>query len=60
MLLERLAALATGGRLTGESKGLILPAITAWNAGNSDTWRRDRVRSAAYLVFASPEYQVLN
>jgi hypothetical protein len=60
VLLERLAALATGGRLTGESKGLILTAITAWDASNSDNWRRDRVRSAAYLVFASPEYQVLN
>jgi hypothetical protein len=60
VLLERLAALATGGRLTGESKGLILPAITAWDASNSNTWRTDRVRTAAYLVFASPEYQVLN
>jgi hypothetical protein len=59
VLLDRLAALATGGRLTGEAQGEILPAISAWDASNSSTWRSDRVRTAAYLVFASPDYQVL-
>jgi hypothetical protein len=35
-------------------------AVAAWDAGQTDDWRAERVRSAAYLVFASPAYQVLN
>jgi Protein of unknown function (DUF1800) len=60
VLLERLSTLATGGRLSGEAKGEILPAILAFDATVTNDWRAERVRTAAYLVFASPAYQVLN
>jgi len=60
-LVDRLAALATGGRMTATTKARIVEAVNAWNPVQRPAdWRRERVRTAAYLVFASPAYQVLN
>ena len=61
-LVERLVALGTGGRMTASSKALIVNAVNAWPSSTDpgSDWRSQRVRTAAYLVFASPAYQTLN
>ena len=59
-LEDRLVALATGGRMSAAAKARIVAAVNAWPAdGPQGDWRSERVRSAAYLVFAAPAYQVL-
>jgi hypothetical protein len=58
-LVDRLVAVATGGRMTAASKAAIVTAVNAWTPDQSEQWRRERVKTAAYLVFASPAYQVL-
>jgi len=60
LLVDRLANVATGGRMTSASKQAIVTAVSAWTAQQSANWRTERVRTAAYLVFASPAYQVMN
>jgi Protein of unknown function (DUF1800) len=58
-LVDRLVNLATGGRMTAASKAAIVTAVNAWTVNESSEWKRERVKTAAYLVFASPAYQVL-
>ncbi len=58
-LVDRLVNVATGGRMTAASKAAIVTAVNAWTPNESDQWKTERVKSAAYLVFASPAYQVL-
>ena len=60
LLVNRLSNLVTGGRMTAANKQLIVNAVAAWTSAQSSTWRTERVRTAAYLVLASPTYQVLN
>ena len=60
VLVNRLSNLLTGGRLTAAAKQTIATAVAAWTPAQSSTWRTERVRTAAYLVLASPAYQVLN
>jgi uncharacterized protein (DUF1800 family) len=60
VLVDRLANLATGGRMTSASKQAIVAAVAAWTPQQSASWRAERVKTAAYLVFASPAYQVMN
>lgn len=60
LLVTRLANLATGGRLTAASRAQIVTAVNAWTSAQSSSWRTERVKTAAYLIFASPAYQVLN
>ncbi|MDT7834333.1 DUF1800 domain-containing protein [Aquabacterium sp. OR-4] len=61
LLVERLVALATGGRLSAAAKARIVEAVNAWPTTDAGIdWRTERVRTAAYLVYASPAYQVLN
>jgi uncharacterized protein (DUF1800 family) len=60
LLVDRLSNLATGGRLTAANKQSIVTAVSALTANETADWRRDRVRTAAYLIFASPSFQVLN
>ena len=60
-LVGRLQALATGGRASAATRAQILAAVNAWPTDDpSLDWRTERVRTAAYLVFAAPAYQVLN
>ena len=60
-LVDRLQALATGGRASAATRAQILAAVNAWPTDDpSLDWRTERVRTAAYLVFAAPAYQVLN
>ena len=61
-LVQRLSALATGGRLSASAAARISAAVQAvpdQPADPGDDWRSQRVRTAAYLVFASPDYQVV-
>ena len=59
-LVDRLLAVATGGRISTAARTRIVAAVNAWPADDGwGDWRADRVRTAAYLVFAAPAYQVL-
>ena len=59
-LVDRLANLATGGRMTASTRANIVSAVAVWDASKSANWRAERVRAAAYLVFSAPAYQVMN
>jgi hypothetical protein len=37
----------------------VINAVSAYTPVSNDTARLNRVRQAAYLVFASPQYQVI-
>ncbi|MCU0774565.1 MAG: DUF1800 domain-containing protein [Ideonella sp.] len=59
-LVDRLSMLAFGGTLTGTARTRVLEAVSAWNAQTDrDNWQVNRVRTAAWLVFSSPQYQVI-
>jgi uncharacterized protein (DUF1800 family) len=57
-LVDRIARVGLGGRITPASRQTIIDAVAAWNAGNSANYLKERVKTAAYLVFASPQYQI--
>ena len=60
-LVDRLLAVATGARFSASSRTLVINAVNAWPVNDPYAdWRSERVRTAAYLVFASPAWQVLN
>ena len=59
-LVDRLALVALGQPLQGVPRDKVIGATAYFTSSNSPTnWRDMRVRAAAYLVFASPQYQVL-
>lgn len=58
-LVDRLSRLVTGQALPTAPRGKVIDAVNAWTATNDpDNWRANRVRTAAYLVFGSPNYQL--
>lgn len=57
-LVDRMAMLALGAPLPSNARSKVIEAVTAFNANTSSTWQLNRVRQAAYLVFASPHYQL--
>ena len=59
VLVDNLSLLALGRLLPAAPRAKVLEAVTWWtqSTGGSD-WRRRRVQAAAFLVFASPDYQV--
>ncbi len=57
-LVDRLAVLATGAPLPGAARSTVVNAVQAVSSANGGDWANERVRQAAYLVFASPQYQV--
>lgn len=58
-LVDRLANLLVGHPLTGLPRDKTIAAVEAWTDRNYPAdWRERRVRTAAYLVMASPDYQV--
>ena len=58
-LIDRLSMLAFGGTLQAPVRAKVLAAVRWYDASNSpDDWRSRRVARAAYLVFASPQFQV--
>ena len=61
-LVQRLSALATGGRMAPASLATVVAAVQAVPDQPADPgldWRSQRVRTAAYLVFASSSWQVV-
>lgn len=58
-LVDRLANLVIGQPLTGVARDKTIAAVQVWTDRNYPAdWRERRVRTAAYLVMASPDYQV--
>jgi uncharacterized protein (DUF1800 family) len=65
-LIDRLDKLFTGGALGTAGKAAIASALAAYtsqdtwltDANNASSWQRERVRTAAYLLIASPHFQV--
>ena len=56
----RLAVLATGAPLPAASRQRVLGAVEGFTLQSAGTdWQTRRVQVAAYLVFASPWYQVI-
>jgi uncharacterized protein (DUF1800 family) len=59
-LVDRISTLATGGPLADSTRATIIKAVSVWNSTNSNEWKQQRMATAAYLVFATPAYQVMN
>ena len=58
-LVDRLSVIATGQALPAGTRSEIIKAVSWWTASTDATnWRTNRVKAAAYLVFASPDFQV--
>jgi hypothetical protein len=57
-LVDRLSMLAVGDKLPATSRSAVIKAVESFNAKTSDEWRAERVKQAAYLVFAAPQFQV--
>jgi uncharacterized protein (DUF1800 family) len=58
VLVDRLSLLAIGGPLPASARTPVIQAVEAFTAKNNDDWRAERVKQAAYLVFAAPQFQV--
>ena len=62
--LAQIDMLLLGGQLAADEKTAILAAMDAWNAGmtwlekENSSWRKERIKTAFYLVLASPAYQI--
>lgn len=57
-LVDRMVRLGLGGRISPASRQVIIDAVSAWTPSMSSDYLMYRVKSAAYLVFASPHYQI--
>lgn len=60
VLVDRLSRLALGAPLPGAARTAVVNAVGAFTSANSgaNNVRRYRVQQAAYLIFASPQYQI--
>lgn len=59
-LVDRLSMLALGRALPDASRSKVIEAVAAMSQNSSgDDWVKNRVKTAAYLVFASPQYNVI-
>lgn len=58
VLVDRMLRLAMGGRISSSARTTIINAVSAWNSTHGAQYRAERVKTAAYLVFASPHYQI--
>jgi Protein of unknown function (DUF1800) len=59
-LVDRLSALALGRKLAAAPRDKVIAAVSWWTPTNDATnWKVNRVKTAAFLVFGSPDYQVL-
>ena len=58
-LVDRISLIATGGALPSAARDAVVKGVSVWTAANDPAdWRARRVRTAAFLVFGSPNYQV--
>ena len=59
-LVDRIAMLALGQPLPSGPRDKVITAVSWWTSSTDPAnWQTNRVKAAAYLVFASPNYQVL-
>jgi uncharacterized protein (DUF1800 family) len=59
-LVDRLSALALGRKLAAAPRDKVIAAVSYWTpTTDANTWKANRVKTAALLVFGSPDYQVL-
>ena len=59
-LVDRLALLAHGEVLAAGPRAKVLDAVSWWTEKtDAKNWQRNRVKTAAYLVFAAPQYQIV-
>lgn len=62
--LDEIDMLLLGGRLSSADRTAILTAMNAWKPdmnwleNNNSNWRKERLKTAMYLVLASPAYQI--
>ena len=62
--LDEIDMLLLGGRLDGADRAAIITAMDAWTPDMSwlenyhSNWRKERMKTAFYLVMASPRYQI--
>lgn len=58
-LVDTLSMLALGRKLAAAPRTQVINAVAWWTPQtDSSHWKLNRARAAAYLVFASPDYQV--
>ena len=58
-LVDRLSLLATGQLLPAATRAEIIKAVSWWtSATDSVNWKINRAKTAAYLVYATPNFQV--
>lgn len=58
-LVDNLSLLAIGRVLAPTPRAKVLEAVNWWTSKNAPTtWQDERVATAAFLVFASPDYQI--
>ena len=58
-LVDRLSVIATGRTLPATTRAEIIKAVSWWTASTDRThWQANRVKTAAYLVYATPSFQV--
>ncbi len=58
-LVDRLSVIATGQTLPVATRAEIITAVSWWTASTDRTnWQINRAKTAAYLVFATPNFQV--
>jgi uncharacterized protein (DUF1800 family) len=59
-LVDRLSLLAHGEPLPAGPRAKVLEAVSWWtNKTDAKAWQRHRVKTAAYLVFAAPQFQIV-
>lgn len=57
-LVDRMVRLGLGGRISPASRQAMIDAVSAWTPTSSSDYLGQRVKAAAYLVYASPHYQI--
>jgi uncharacterized protein (DUF1800 family) len=65
-LVDRMAKLALGGRWSPAARQAVIDAVAAFETKNMDGpnedgqgYKRERAKAAAYLIFSSPQYNVV-
>jgi uncharacterized protein (DUF1800 family) len=59
-LVDRLSLLAHGEPLPAGPRAKVVEAVSWWtNKTDAKAWQRNRVKTAAYLVFAAPQFQLV-
>ncbi len=60
-LVDRMANLAIGGRWSPTARQAVIDAVAAWDdkTNGDEGYLRERVKTAAHLIFSSPQYNVV-